>query len=182
MTPVEEQPIAAPAAAAGLRVWFDELFLAHRDDIHRYAVRRVGAEAADDVVSEVFLTAWRRRDSVPVDAARLWLFGVAGRVVANQRRGEHRATRLRDRLAAEPVSAPAPGSDDRVLDALAALRPQDQELLRLTEWDQLTAEEVATVLDIRPETVRVRLHRARQRFAAALNARADDGGDDDADH
>ena len=65
-----------------------------------YVLRRVErAEDAGDVVAETFLVAWRRMDKVPAgDEARLWLYGVARRQLANQRRGELRRSRLADRL------------------------------------------------------------------------------------
>ena len=76
---------------------FDRLFEAHFRDVLAYAVRRVD-EPADgaDVAAETFLVAWRRLGDVPAgEEARLWLFGAARRVLANQRRG----VRRRDALA-----------------------------------------------------------------------------------
>jgi DNA-directed RNA polymerase specialized sigma24 family protein len=50
------------------------------------------------VIAETFLTAWRRLDDVPAgDEARLWLYGVARRMLANQRRGARRRSSLADR-------------------------------------------------------------------------------------
>ena len=146
---------------------FSALFAAHYPDLLRFAVRRVGSDAAPDVVADVFLVAWRRRTELPSDAPRLWLFGVATKVVANHLRAERRLTRLRSRLADEP-SMPADSSDDRVLAALARLRPAEQEVRRLTEWEQLSADEAAAVLGCSPGAFRVRLHRARRRLAAEL--------------
>src|SRR3954468_13578086 len=65
-----------------------------------YAVRRTETEQdAADVVAETFTTAWRRLDDVPPgDEARQWLYGVARRALANQRRSERRRERLGERL------------------------------------------------------------------------------------
>jgi RNA polymerase sigma-70 factor (ECF subfamily) len=147
---------------------FAELFAAHYPDLLRYAVRRVGPDAAPDVVSDVFLVAWRRRAEVPADAARLWLFGVASRMVANQMRSDARQRRLRLRLADVAPATPSDDPAERVLAALARLRPDEQELLRLTEWERLSPAEAATVLGCSPGTLRVRLHRARRHLADAL--------------
>jgi len=142
-------------------------------DLLRYAARRVGPDAAADVVADVFLVAWRRRDAMPADAARLWLFGVAHRVVANHLRGELRRERLAARLASEPPD-PALGHPDGAADAdvvraaLGRLRDSEQEALRLTEWEQLSIEEAAAVVGISRGAFRVRLHRARRRLAAEL--------------
>jgi RNA polymerase sigma-70 factor (ECF subfamily) len=60
--------------------------------------------------------------------------------------------------------------DELVLAALDELRPSDQELLRLVSWDGLSNEEIAVVLRLPRRVVALRLHRARKRFRAALEA------------
>src|SRR5918992_1551637 len=89
---------------------FRRLFADTERELLAYVLRRVDrAEDAADVVAETFLVAWRRMDKVPAgDEARLWLYGVARRQLANQRRGELRRSRLADRLRAElPVAVAA---------------------------------------------------------------------------
>ena len=54
----------------------EALFAAHHRELHRFAARRVGPDDAQDVVADVFVVAWRRRDDVPDGAARAWLFAV----------------------------------------------------------------------------------------------------------
>ena len=149
---------------------FEAMFRAHYDDLLRFAVRRVGPDAAADVVADVFLVAWRRREAIPSDAARLWLFGVAGNVINNERRGQLRRTRLLEKAAAEPPSLDP--ADNTAADAVSAafdsLAEPDQEVLRLTEWEQLSAAEAAVVLGCSTAAFRVRLHRARRRLAEAV--------------
>ena len=58
--------------------------------------------------------------------------------------------------------------DAEVLNALAALRPADQEILRLSIWEELANKEIATVLDIDAHAVTMRLSRARNRLADKL--------------
>jgi RNA polymerase sigma-70 factor (ECF subfamily) len=58
----------------------------------------------------------------------------------------------------------------RVRAVLAELRQADQEVLRLTEWEGLDVAEVARVLGCSRTAAKVRLHRARRRFAARLLA------------
>ncbi|MCW2495496.1 sigma-70 family RNA polymerase sigma factor [Jatrophihabitans sp.] len=152
---------------------FEAVFRANYDDLHRFAVRRVGPNSAPDVVAEVFLVAWRRWGQVPVEAPRLWLFGVAAKVIANEHRGQLRRERLLSRAAAEPVvagrdPAEALAAQSLVRAALATLPAHEQEVLRLTEWEQLTATEAAQVAGCSHATLRVRLHRARRHLAAAL--------------
>jgi RNA polymerase sigma-70 factor, ECF subfamily len=168
-----EDRAGAPGAAEAC---FAELYRAHVGDVLAYAVRRTTtAEDAADVVAETFLVAWRRSAEVPSgDAARLWLYGVARRTLANQRRGERRRTRLAARLRAElpavlAVARPATtAADHAVLAAIATLRESDREVLLLTAWEQLSPAEIASVLAISPLAVRSRLHRARRRVQDQL--------------
>jgi RNA polymerase sigma-70 factor (ECF subfamily) len=154
----------------------DALFTDHHDAVWRYAVRRVGEAAAEDVVAETFLVAWRRIDAVP-DHELPWLFGVARKVIANQRRGQQRFASMTVRLAQEVTDAheePGPDPDvppDAVLAALATLGERDQEALRLVYWDGLSAIDAALALGCTAVAMRVRLHRARGRLARALAAR-----------
>jgi RNA polymerase sigma factor (sigma-70 family) len=155
---------------------FRRLFDDTERDLVAYAVRRVDRpEDAADVVAETFLVAWRRLDDVPPGhEARLWLYGVARRQLANQRRGQLRRSRLADRLRAELPAAVAgvmSAEDHRVAAvraALARLEEEDREILRLTSWEGLTPGEIAAVLRVPGVTVRSRLHRARRRLRTEL--------------
>ena len=136
---------------------FRRLFAATERELLAYALRRVDrAEDAADVVAETFLVAWRRLDKVPPgDEARLWLYGVARRQLANQRRGPLRRSRLADRLRAELPAAvaiarsPEDHRVDAVRAAMARLDEEDREILRLTSWEGLTPSEIAAVMGCR---------------------------------
>jgi RNA polymerase sigma-70 factor (ECF subfamily) len=155
---------------------FRRLFADTERELLAYVLRRVDrGEDAADVVAETFLVAWRRMDRVPEgDEARLWLYGVARRQLANQRRGELRRSRLAERLRAElPAAiASARGSEDHrvaaVRAALARLDEEDREILGLSSWEGLTPSEIASVVGLPGVTVRSRLHRARKRLRAEL--------------
>ncbi|MGI5167017.1 RNA polymerase sigma factor [Spirillospora sp. CA-253888] len=137
-----------------------------------YALRRCAtAEDAADVVAETFAIAWRRAAELPPgDQARLWLYGVARRVLANHRRGERRhalkTAVLRAELAALPQTAPP--DDTPVARVFGGLSDGDRELLALVAWEGLTGAEIAQVLGCSRNAVGIRLHRARKRFARAL--------------
>lgn len=151
---------------------FERVFAAHYAAVVKYAMRRVGTGAADEVAAETFLVAWRRLDRVPDDPLP-WLYATARRVIANEYRRRGRAARLGDRVAAEAIPIPAdPGEfvpdGIRVHAALAGLSERDREVLRLTEWEQLTAAEASRVLGCAKASFTVRLHRARRRLARAL--------------
>lgn len=157
------------------RARFEELFAAHYGDLMRYATRRVGADEAGDVVSSTFMIAWRRLTDVPADKSRAWLYGTARKVIANELRGRERRERLGRRTGAHADAATGdhagPVTEQlRIRQVLGELAPRDQELLRLTEWEGLDTDEVAAVLGCSRAAVKVRLHRARRRFADRLTA------------
>ena len=97
------------------------------------------------------------------------MFGVARRCVANHRRGVLRRLAATERLYAVVSRSVQQGEPDWPLhDALAVLNADDRELLTLTYWDGLNAEEAARVLSISASTARKRLQRARERLRAEL--------------
>ena len=153
---------------------FDGLFAAHGADVVAYCSwRAASASDAQDAAAEVFLTAWRRLDDVPEgEAARVWLYATARRVVANQRRSNRRRVALQERLAGEAAVPPqphAPGREEsHVHEALLTLGRQDREVLLLAEWEGLTPAQIAAVMGCLTVTARGRLHRARRRFRAAF--------------
>ncbi|WP_354697340.1 RNA polymerase sigma factor [Paraconexibacter sp. AEG42_29] len=148
----------------------EQLFSAHAQDVLAYARRRTDAASADDVVADVFATAWRRADVIPEADPLPWLYAVARRVLANQRRAAGRRAALSDVLGvlARTREPPAPHQSLPVLEALAALSPADRELLMLTAWEGLDAAQVATVLGCSTGAVHTRLHRARRRLEHEL--------------
>src|ERR671910_538621 len=165
---------------------FDALFASYSADIVAYCGWRAGsATDAQDAVAEVFLTAWRRLDEVPEgDAARVWLYATARRVIANQRRATRRRFALQERLALEAASAPQASSSDQeetlVDEALHRLGPLDREVLLLAEWEGLSPAQIAAVIGCLTVTARGRLHRARRRFRTVFEELLgrDQGGDE----
>ena len=155
---------------------FDQLYREHAGAVRAYARRRTTRAAADDVVADVFMVAWRRVDDVPAEPLP-WLLGVARKVLANQRRGEHRGAELRDRIRGQQISGVGAAlSDDGpspAVRALWSLGASDQELLMLIAWDRLTRAQAAEALGISVGTLAVRLHRARGRLAQARAAIGD---------
>lgn len=160
---------------------FDELYAATRHELLRYLLRRAAQPAdAADLLAETYVVAWRRLCDVPDgNEARLWLFGVARRLLAN-----HRRTLLRHGLAGDLAAAleqsathspPADRDiayDERAIqvrEAIAALDEREREILSLSVWDGLRPAEIATVTGDTPASVRLRLHRARRRLRALLS-------------
>jgi RNA polymerase sigma-70 factor (ECF subfamily) len=152
---------------------FDALFTAHQRQVLAYALRRTRTPAdAEDVAAETFTIAWRKLDAIPVEEPLPWLYAVARRVLANHRRGLSRRERLAALLRVEDVATPLHAGEDRdtpAFVALGSLSPADQEILRLVAWEELGNQAIAAVLGITPNAVAIRLHRARSRFAHALD-------------
>ena len=147
---------------------FDQLWRDHAPAVVRYARRHVLPDDVEDVVAETFVAAWRRLDEVP-EFGLPWLLGVARHVSANVRRGHRRRDALTERVGAQPAGDPAwpvGGPDDAVTAALHRLSDADRELLTLLAWDGLSHEEAAEALGCTRGALKVRLHRARRRFAA----------------
>ena len=149
---------------------FVEVISRHEAAIGNYLARRVGRQAAEDVLGDVWVAAYESRatydSSYP--EARAWLYGVA-------------LNRLRRHWRSEPAEAPAPdltrlASDwdpwptvDARVDAqaplrkaLARLKPEEREVLGLVAWEDLTVAEAGRVLDIPAGTARRLLHQARK--------------------
>jgi RNA polymerase sigma factor (sigma-70 family) len=161
--------------AGDRRSRFEEIYTAHCTPMLGYALRRTAnGDDAADVVAETFLVAWRRLDDVPPgDDARLWLYGVARRVLANHHRGERRKSELSDRLSRDlaPVHHDPEYTGELALVAAAfrSLPEADRELLALVGWEGLDHAEIAAVFGCSRNAVRIRLHRARARFATAVS-------------
>jgi RNA polymerase sigma-70 factor (ECF subfamily) len=157
---------------------FRRVYAANFAPLLAYAMRRVEQhEDAADVVAETFLVAWRRAYEIPAeDEARLWLYGVARRVLANHHRGgirrERLGDRLRQRITAVITADPGIEVAERltVQAALAGLGELDREVLTLTVWEGLLPREVAAVLEVSPDAVRTRLSRARVRLREIVGA------------
>nr|WP_221382930.1 RNA polymerase sigma factor [Actinoplanes polyasparticus] len=141
-------------------------------DLLRFVERRVPPDEAEDIVSTVYLTAWRRHAELPEDA-RPWLFAVARRTMANQTRGWLRRRALDVRLTATEQHEVPDGSSGTAarLDlqrAWRSLSAADREVLALVAFDGLTADQAATVLNCRRSAFTMRLGRARKRLQSAL--------------
>ena len=146
---------------------FTRLFASAYGPLWAYARRRVPLADVDDVVADVFTVAWRRLDDVPEDMALPWLYRTAYKTIGNHLRSQRRRLHLVGRLAAEP--APSEGAHDpAVFEALAALRPDDQEILRLAAWEEFAPSEIAVVLGCTPNAAALRLSRARARLRERL--------------
>ena len=154
------------------RVLYNDLY----DDLWRYVQRRsINTEEARDTLSEVFLVAWRRLEDIPAGKeARLWLFGVARNLVKTSWRKRKRSGDLLVRIGSEMSTR---GTTDEELDnsgvlkivkALQFLSENDQEILRLVAWEDLSHKEISVVLGCSENAVAIRIRRARVRLMKVM--------------
>lgn len=156
---------------------FSVIYQRHSVAVHMFLARRLGRDAANDLLSEVFLRALEARHRTrphESGSALPWLYGIARNVV----RTHVRASKVRLIDDSSPpfdwgavdarLDADAMSADLRVV--VAALTDQEREVLLLVSWEQLPIGEIAEALGISANTARQRLHRARARAAAALAA------------
>lgn len=158
---------------------FAELFERHARVIGAFAARRVGSHAAEDVLSETMLVAFRRRRDFDQawESAKPWLLGIASRVIkkhhtdearqwrsfaASVSRGEHASDGAID---AAGERADASAAVRALAPRIAALAARDRDTLLLYAWGDLTYDEVAVALGVPVGTVRSRLNRVRRKLA-----------------
>jgi RNA polymerase sigma-70 factor, ECF subfamily len=153
------------------------LYERHALAVFRYLARRAGPGTAEDLVSEVFVAALDARTRVVAHdsgSALPWLYGIAMNVLRRHFRGGPPGwtAAAEQGMDWDAVDArlDAQAQRSRLRAALGALSAADRELLLLVAWEGLTAAEAAAVLGIGKVAARSRLHRARHRALAALDA------------
>lgn len=160
---------------------FAEVFDRHHRAIHAYVARRAGSQAADDVLSEVFVAAFTQRTDFASESgsALPWLYGIARNLTHRHFRKVASDLRTSDRWAAlhpdsssehDEVIAGVDASRRwaEVRDRLATLAPEEREALLLFAWEELSYAEIAEVVKVPIGTVRSRIHRARAALREAL--------------
>ena len=161
---------------------FAVLVRRHAPAIARYVTRRIGRDAAEDVVAETFLAAFRQRAGY-TDEGRgrdclPWLYGIATRLAHRHWRSETRQLRLLARTGADPVTesfadrvdaaVSAGAVKPRLADALASLPKAQRDALLLLVWADLSYEQIAVATGAPLGTVQSRISRARQRLRKQL--------------
>ena len=156
---------------------FEPLFDRHYRAIHRFVSARAGKNAADDLASETFTVAFRRRSSYDLsrtDAAP-WLYGIAFNLLQGYRRSEETRRRTCARVAEyaddrEDEVAELFDKNDALSAALLGLGEQDRDLIILFAWAELSYEQLGIVLELPVGTVRSRLSRIRVQLRQQLTS------------
>jgi RNA polymerase sigma factor (sigma-70 family) len=172
---VPESDAAVIGASLDQPARFGEVFDRHATVVFRFLVRRVGIEAAESLLGDVFRIAFEKRTAYDRErpSARPWLYGIATNLIAHHRRSEARRIHATARVLTRQRTADDPAEDiasrldavellPRVADALALLPDGERDALLLYAWEELSYDEIAAALDVPIGTVRSRISRARQ--------------------
>lgn len=161
---------------------FTALFQRHAAPVHRYLVKRVGRQDAEDLVGETFATAFRQRGTYDLHRAdaRPWLFGIATNL-------SHHYWRSEERRQKRSVIAPSGAitedhsegatsavffstQEGLIAQALAQMDEAQLDVLFLVAGPGFTYEEVSAALEIPVGTVRSRLSRSRSQLRELLGS------------
>jgi RNA polymerase sigma-70 factor (ECF subfamily) len=162
---------------------FDAFYTEHLADLQRFVARRVGDPArAADLTADIFLAAIDsahryRPDGTP----KAWLYGIARVIVAEDRRRGARERDRREKLRGSTLldeeetarieaQIDAAARSRRLYGAMDRLGEDERAVLELVAIDEMTVAEAAAAVGVRPVTARVRLHRARRKLRAELEA------------
>lgn len=159
-------------------VEFTALVHHHGDAIRAFLWRRasgldVGVSAVEDIEAEVWATAWQKREQLPLEAAAQlpWLYTIARNLTANHiRKTVNRRNKVATLFSSEAVSSAEAivVADLTLQGALAVLTSAEREVMVLSVWENLGPAEIATLLDITPNAVSLRIHKARQKISDYL--------------
>lgn len=166
-------PETVESACAGDRAAFEQLVAQYTPLVFRVALRIVGNAAdAEDCVQDVWLAAWRSIGRYRGQAAfSTWLYRVttnAALMLVRRRRPALPLDGLSDIGIDTPVSIEALAAADAVQRALRALTSDQRAVIVLREFEDLSYDQIATILDLSMPAVRSRLHRARIELCRAL--------------
>lgn len=181
-SPAEAAPESAPEDAAEEQLSFDEVYDRYFDDMWR-ALRRLGVPemSAEDAAQDVFVIVHRRLSEFEGRSQlRTWIYGVALNVARSYRRKLARARSSVDTLTASESTPDRDAAQTQALqivdETLQAMDVEKREMFVLKEIEELTAPEIASILDLKLPTVYTRIRAARIQFTDLLRQRRREGG------
>src|SRR5215471_8206382 len=161
----------------GSRAAFEELFARYRKQLYGFFERRLNnSQRAEDLTQETFLAVIRAVSRYePRASVRTYLYGIALKLLAAERRRVFRNSAWSNALGLETTEPNTDRTPDSVLwirQAMERLEASDREILMLREYEQLSYSEIAGLLRIPVNTVRSRLFRSRLALKSYLESDA----------
>lgn len=168
---------------AGDRSALDALYQKHLTAVWRYVYARIGRDraAAEDVVSEIFLTVLtalgnaKKGFSPERGTFAAWLIGVANHKLGDHHRAaaqRHSAAAARARDLAPEAAQDAADRRDQIVSILNRMPAEERQVVEWKYLDGLTVGEMAARLGRTPKAVESVLYRARERFRALMGTTA----------
>jgi RNA polymerase sigma-70 factor (ECF subfamily) len=153
---------------------FERLFFRYYGPVVNFFVNRgFSSEESRDLAQETFLRIFKGLPTLRKDTATVFIFQVAHNLWKNRIREDTALKRQGHESSLEDLAIPAPESGpletaladeraSRVREALEILPPRSRRCLQLYVYHQLKVREIATLMNLSPETVKAHLYQARQ--------------------
>ena len=156
---------------------FTRIYETHYLAVLAYCARRVNRSDAEDISNEVFTVLWRKMDTFDPESPLPWLYRVALGHIRNRRRSGKRTMALVTKLGSARTRTEAPvdvivvqrEQDRALIRSLGRLGDSDQEVLRLSIWEEMTAKDIGLVVGCSTSAAEQRLHRAKKHLAQKLS-------------
>jgi RNA polymerase sigma-70 factor (ECF subfamily) len=162
----------------GDRIAFDEIFNRFADPIHSYIrVRLNGSEEADDVLQEVFIRLWNKRQTIVIHTSfRNYLYTIVQHCISDhQRASKRKRYTLPEQMPERTEARPLPDEQYQYKQAYHIWRNatnklpgQMRRIYSMKNEEQLSVKEIASELQLSEQTVKNQLHTAGQRIIKML--------------
>jgi RNA polymerase sigma factor (sigma-70 family) len=169
---------AAVATATGKvdesRVAFEALYRESRDDLYAYVAGLLrDRSAAEEVTSQAFERAWRKRRQLDRGRGtpRAWLFGIARNAALDELRRRGRLADSEPEATSAAENNPAEVAVDRAAlqQAIDSLNGRERELVALKYFAGLSNAEIATVVRTSETNAGTRLHRVIEKLRRSID-------------
>jgi RNA polymerase sigma-70 factor, ECF subfamily len=170
---LEETELIQRAVQGDVHAW-EPLMQAHQEAVFRFAYLFLGdPDEADDIAQETLLRAWNHLKGFDLTRPlRPWLLGICANLARNKKRSAGRylaaltrAFRFDPHIASETEEHIVKNLDGNQLwKAVQTLKPDDQQVIYLRFFLDLSTAEAAQTLDVAEGTIKSRLNRALGRL------------------
>ena len=165
-----EERMLIGGAVSGDKNAFAALYMLYRDDLYRYAYFRLGNDAdAEDAVSACIVAAYENIHTLRAEKAfRTWIFRILYRCCCTLIAGQIEMSRREGEEALDRLPAAESGISSEVKEAFGVLSGEDREIVLLSVIAGYSSREIASILSLKPSTVRSRLSRGLSKMRKFL--------------